>query len=391
LNKADRQRRVLSVSSGRADIGILAPVWEAISNCSDLDLHVALTGMHMAADATATPVFPANATVHRGGRDIGGRGGAEAAAAMAEIQVFAGNLIDRLVPDMLFVVGDRLDMIPFAIAGLPFNVPIIHLHGGEITEGAIDDRIRHAISKLSHLHCVSSQSARERLLAMGEPAERIVVTGAPGIDSLIKTRIIARDEFLHSLAIPDTGRFRLSTIHPETNATDPLAPVNAILPALASHPAPTLFTAPNSDPAGAAVRTRICEFVEANDWAFFVDTLGSKLYANALRHASCMVGNSSSGIIEAGVFGLPVINVGDRQKGRQRGSNVIDVPNQTLAVAAAMNCIENAGDRFPTSSIYGDGKAASRIAELLRALPDRQLLVDKRPPLALRPVPADCA
>ena len=150
-------------------------------------------------------------------------------------------------------------------------------------------------------------------------------------------------------------------------AGEPLAPVEAVLAALEARPAPTLFTAPNSDPGGAEIRRRIDAFVAAHPWARFRDTLGAQLYANALRHAALMLGNSSSGIIEAGLFGLPVVNVGDRQKGRERGGNVIDVPADGASVGKALDRLGAVPERLAPSSPYGDGQAGPRVAEVLRS------------------------
>jgi len=358
--------RILSVSSSRADVGILMPVWRSLVSRSDVELHLFLTGMHQAAGAPTVAGLPDQALVHRGGADLGGTSGSAAAEAMASIAAAAGDVIAAIRPLVILVVGDRLDMLPSATASLPFSLPLVHLHGGEITEGAIDNRIRHAISKLAHWHCVATVGARERLIGMGELAETIEVTGAPGLDTLRATPVLSRAEFLNRVALPVAPAFRLITVHSETNATDPLAPVNATLEALAARPAPTLFTAPNSDPGGAEVRRRIESFCRAHESSFFVDTLGSILYPNALRHASVMLGNSSSGVIEAGMFGLPVINVGDRQKGRERGANVIDVSNDPAAVLGALDRVTADGVRVARGTPYGDGAAAPRVAAILR-------------------------
>lgn len=179
--------RVLSVSSSRADVTILRSVWQALAARHDCEPHVLLTGMHQTATAAGIGSLPANITVHRGGTDLGGRGGAEAAAAMADITRDAARLMADIRPDVVLLVGDRLDMIPAALAALPFNLPLAHLHGGEITEGAVDDRLRHALTKLSHIHLAASADAAKRIAAMGEEARRIHLTGAPALDTLLAT------------------------------------------------------------------------------------------------------------------------------------------------------------------------------------------------------------
>jgi UDP-hydrolysing UDP-N-acetyl-D-glucosamine 2-epimerase len=367
--------RILSISSSRADVGILLPVWRALSASAGCELHVLLTGMH--APSTSKIAVPPGVRVHRGGADLGGAAPENAAAAMASILSHAGRVFAEVRPDAVLVIGDRLDMIPAALAAVPFNLPLAHLHGGEITEGALDDRLRHAISKLAHLHLVSTPAARHRLLAMGEEEWRIHVTGAPGLDSLCAAPTLTRRAFLEAVGFdgePSNGCLRLVTVHPETNADDPLAPLRAVLAALDARPGSTLFTAPNSDPGGSVMREMIATFVAARGWARYRETLGPELYPNALRHADVMVGNSSSGLIEAALFGLVVINVGDRQKGRESGPNVIHVRATAEAVSGALAALGAKPARINAESLYGDGMSGPRVAAtLLGALASPEL------------------
>ncbi len=358
--------RVVSVSSSRADVGPLSAVWQAL-DARDVDLHIVLTGMHMAAGAPKAAPIPTRASVHRCGADIGGRADGAAADALGSITTGCGRLYDELRPDAVLVLGDRLDMAPAALATTLFDIPLAHVHGGEITEGAIDDRIRHAVTLLADLHLVSSKAAAERVARMRGRDGGIIITGAPGLDTLLGASVLDRARFLKASGldrIAGSDRFfRLVTVHPETASGDPLAPLRAVLSALDAHPMPTLLTAPNSDPGGAEMKRIVAEWSAARPWVRSVDTLGSLLYPNALRHADLMIGNSSSGVIEAGLFGLPVVDVGDRQKGRERGRNVISAEPTVAAVLAAMataSRLERIAD-----SRYGDGHAADRIAQAL--------------------------
>ena len=355
-------------------------MWRALAAKPDCELHIMLTGMHC--KAAAAVEVPKGAIAHSGGADLGGSAAGEATAAMAAILRAAGDVLTRVSPDVVLVIGDRLDMLPAAVAALPFNCPIAHLHGGEVTSGAIDDRVRHALTKFAHVHFVSSETARARLIAMGEDEARIHVTGAPGLDTLLAAPFVSREEFCAAVGFDGIGAdaaIRLVTVHPETNSPDPLAPLTAVLGALDARPGPVLITAPNSDPGGKEMLTNIEAFCAKRPDARFFDTLGAKLYASALRYAAVMAGNSSSGIIEAGLFGLPVIDVGDRQKGRDHDANVTHVANDRDAVIAALDSIRP-GARYPSSSPYGDGHAAPRIADLLTQLPPRPALLNKPAP-----------
>ncbi|MBM3584958.1 MAG: UDP-N-acetylglucosamine 2-epimerase (hydrolyzing) [Alphaproteobacteria bacterium] len=368
--------RILSVTSSRADVGILLPVWEALAARHDIELHVLATGMHCAPDAPDPPI-PAAAARHIGGADLGGGAGRDAASAMVACAQAVSDLLARMRFDCMLVIGDRLDMLPAAFAATPYNVPIAHLHGGELTLGAIDDRARHAMSKLSHLHFASGREAAVRLACMGEEPWRILVTGAPGLDTLARVPAMLAADFAAALSLPFADGFVLATVHPETNAPNSAAPMRAVLDALDASDAPILFTAPNSDPGGLALRAMIEAFLVDHPKAAFRETLGPVLYPNALRHAVVMLGNSSSGLIEAGFFGLPVIDVGGRQTGRGSGGNVRHVSADAAAVRAALEAVLRARARHARETPYGDGHAAPRIACALARLPERERLLRK--------------
>jgi UDP-hydrolysing UDP-N-acetyl-D-glucosamine 2-epimerase len=360
--------RLVSVSSSRADISILRPVWEAIIAAGNMDLHVFLTGMHQAAGAPDAGV-PDGVEVHRGGADMGGH--AETAAqAMGAIISATGEVLADLRPDAMFIVGDRLDMAPVALAALPFNLPIAHLHGGEVTKGAVDNDIRYMLSQVANLHLVSNEFARERLLNKGIDPSQIIITGAPGLDTLVGAPRIAANEFANEVGMPPDRPFALLTIHPETANADLLAPLNACLEGIRSWDGAVLVTAPNSDPAAAELRRVLEGEAAAQPSWTFVDTLGGRLYPNALRHAAFMLGNSSSGIIEAGLFGLPVIDVGRRQEGRESGPHVTHVENDGRAVADAIAGLcdgRAAPRRYDAGTLYGDGGSGPRIATALQS------------------------
>ena len=312
------------------------------------------------------PELPVGINIHRTGHDMGGDVGHAASDAIASIMESSGRLLDDMRPDGIIVLGDRLDMIPAAIAALSLNIPIIHIHGGEVTLGAVDDRVRNAVSQFAQLHCVSTTTARNRLLNMGIAEQSIVVTGAPGIDTLLSVPVMSRHDFLNAVdpggQLPKDGAFILATVHPETASSNPLLPMEVVLESLQSLKVPTLFTGTNSDPGGAEMRRMLSRWIPSRPWIAFKDTLGQHLYANALRSASLMVGNSSSGIIEAGVFGLPVVNVGERQKGRESGRNVSHVVNDASNVSSAIEQVLQTGRRI-TDMTYGSGAAGAAIAQ----------------------------
>jgi len=368
--------RVLSVSSSRADVGLLKPVWRALASRKTVELHILATGMYAGEEFQDVPASIA-ATLHRAGEDMGGQTGFAAARSMAASAVAAAEIFDRFEFDCILVTGDRLDMIPAAFAALPYNIPLAHLHGGELTYGAIDDRVRHAMTKMSHLHFVSGVDAAERLARMGEEPWRIRITGAPGLEALAAAPSLSAAEFAGKLNLPFDSEFLIVTVHPETNSADPEAPMRAVLAALEEAGTRALITAPNADPHGLKLRALLDRWLPGRPQVAFRDTLGTELYANALRHAVAMVGNSSSGLIEAGVFGLPVINVGTRQQGRAAGDNVQHVANDANAIVRALRELLKSRKRFAAGSPYGDGHAGERIAAVLAELPERRRLLEK--------------
>lgn len=374
--------RLLIVSSSRADVGILSPVWNGLAASGKVETHVLLTGMHMSNDFFARSHLPEGLVVHKQGKDIMGTDAATAAASMGEIARDCATLYEKITPDIILLTGDRLDMFPAAMASTPFNIPLAHLHGGEVTLGSIDERLRHAMTKLSHLHFAATPESAQRICSMGEEPWRIHVTGAPGLDTLRSVEALDRPALMKALGFKTDlhAPLRLVGLHPETNGYNPLAPMEAVLEALdVLPPTPTLFTAPNSDPGGHAMRNQIESFVETRSWAIFEDTLESVIYANSLRHAAIFIGNSSSGIIEAPLFSLPFLNVGSRQQGRLQGENVLNRPNNADEISAAILKIlkQPRPNAAEGQSPYGDGCSAPRIAEVLESLPARETLLNK--------------
>lgn len=371
-------RHIAVVSSNRADLSILGRLLEALDADPQTRLSILATGMHRIDQQYLREAVPLQSDVCLFGAELGS-GAAGAAGSMGRILSECAAVLDQARPDMVIVSGDRLDMAPVAMAVVPFNIPLMHLHGGELTYGAVDDRLRHAMTKLAHVHCTATQSAANRIAAMGEEPWRIHVTGAPALDSLLAVPAMEEEEFLDAAGIADAAGLRLVTVHPETNSDEPLAPARTVFAALEScGPAPTIICAPNSDPGGDAIRDMIAAFVKRHSWALMRETLGTALYANAMRRAAVMVGNSSSGLLEAGLFGLPAVNVGGRQDGRERGANVIDVPAEENAVAAALRNAVRQPRPVSGTTPYGDGRAVERIMNVIRNLPDRRRLLSKQ-------------
>jgi GDP/UDP-N,N'-diacetylbacillosamine 2-epimerase (hydrolysing) len=378
-------RTIGVVTVGRSDYGHLRPVLAAVRAAPDLTLQLFVAGMHLSprfgqtVDAIVADGWPITARVEM----------LEASDTPEAVGVSIGRGVGGFSrvyaerrPDLLVVLGDRFEMLAAAAAALPFALPVTHLHGGEASEGAIDNQIRHAITKLSHLHLVSADAHARRVEAMGEERWRIHTVGAPGLDRVRTTRLLSRDELARRLGLPATARWLIVTYHPVTlEYRETAAHVDALVAALEKTDASLLVTYPNADTAGSTIIERLEEFAGRCARVRLVRNLGDDLYLSMLAAADAMVGNSSSGLIEAPSFALPVVNVGRRQQGRLRGANVLDVGDTTdeilvgLEAALAPGARERLrGERNP----YGDGHAAERIVRVLREVELGPRLVVKR-------------
>jgi len=291
-----------------------------------------------------------------------------------------GNRLEWYRPDGLLIVGDRFETAAAALAATVARVPIAHLHGGEETAGAFDNALRHAITKLAHLHLVSHEEHARRVIAMGEDPAIVHVVGAPALDNLHRDDLATREELEQHLGIALVRPVVLVTLHPATLGGAPEVEVAAMLEAMDRVPATYVITLPNVDPGGAVIREKLVAASE-RPGRRAVEALGERRYFGLLRVAEAMLGNSSSGIIEAPVVRLPAINIGDRQKGRLRAGNVLDVPADAGAIAAALaHALDRTfRDTLPERGPFGDGQSAPRIVELLAAW---------KPSLVKRPIPA---
>ena len=236
------------------------------------------------------------------------------------------QVFSRWRPDILIVLGDRFEMHAIALAALPFKIPIAHLSGGELTEGAIDDVLRHSLTKLSHLHFVSTQEYAHRVIQLGEEPWRVVVSGEPGLDNVRTLKLLSRSEIEARFEVQIDRPFLLVTYHPVTLEYEQTEwQIGELLAALLETRLPVIFTWPNADTGNRIIRAKLEQFVAANSSSRLVANFGMQAYFSVMNLAAAMVGNSSSGIVEAASFQLPVVNVGTRQHGRVRARNVIDV------------------------------------------------------------------
>ncbi len=281
----------------------------------------------------------------------------------------------RLRPDILVVLGDRYEMMTAAQAAMVAKIPIAHIHGGERTEGAIDEAIRHSITKMSHMHFVSTEEYRRRVIQLGEQPDAVYNFGAIGIDNIRKLELMSRDELEQSLRFSFGEQTFLLTYHPVTlNKMSPKYAFEQVLEALSAFPdAKLIITKSNADPNNSVINEMIDRYAAANpNRVLAVHSLGQVRYLSAVKHCNVVIGNSSSGIIEVPVLKRPTVNIGDRQKGRVMGPSIINVPEDKDEIIGAIRkalsepfreVVEN------SESVYGEGNASVRIKDTLKRYP----------------------
>jgi UDP-N-acetylglucosamine 2-epimerase (non-hydrolysing) len=377
-------RTIGVVTVGRSDYGLLRPILRRIQDDRTLNLALFVGGMHCYPNSAATvsqieaDKFPIAARVDALPR---GDAPADIAKAMGEGVSGFAHCFARIRPDILLVLGDRFEMHAAALAALPFKIPVAHVHGGEITEGAFDDALRHSITKLSHLHFASAERYAQRLIQMGEEPWRVIVSGAPGLDDIQAMTLLEPKEIERQFGLTMSPPPLLVTFHPVTLEYEQTeSQTRHLLDAIALAGIPPVFTLPNADTNNGTIIRLVREFVRTNASARIVENFGTRAYFSMMALCAAMVGNSSSGIIEAASFNLPVVNVGTRQKGRIRGANVIDVGYETQDVLRGIRAAADPEFRASLNGLknpYGAGNASAVILDRLKSVPLDEKLVKK--------------
>lgn len=379
-------RSVAVVSVGRSDFGLYEPILEAIAGEPALDLRLMVSGAHFDPryGPTVREVEAAGYAFEDGlAMHPEGDGPAAVADALGRgVQAFAAAFARRR-PDLLVLLGDRSEMLAPAVAALPWNIPLVHLYGGKVTEGAIDERVRHALTKMAHLHFVSCRTYADRVRQMGEEAWRVFDVGLAGLDRIHRHPRAGRAALCAELGLDAAQPFLLATFHPVT--LEPAAQdgqVAAFLEALEASGLAVVATYPNADAGNARIAAALEGFAARRpDRVRLLRHAGTRLYFDLLAHAAAMVGNSSSGVSEAPSFRLPVVNIGSRQDGAVKAANVIDVGYGAGDILAGIRRATDAAFREGLRELrnpYGAGDASRRIVAALRDIPIDDRLLRKK-------------
>tara|TARA_B100001250_G_C19695774_1_gene742450 strand:+ start:16 stop:1179 length:1164 start_codon:yes stop_codon:yes gene_type:complete len=378
-------KNIAVITVARSDYSILRPILSEIEESDELNLVLYVTGMHLSSEYGLT-----DGEITDDGFSIAKRieildksnSPTGIAKSISNGVLKFSKIYSQSQPDFLLVMGDRFEMYAATIAAIPFNIPIAHIHGGEVSFGAFDDVIRHSITKLSHLHFVSTEEYYKRVIQLGEEPWRVTISGAPALDNLNNFSLLTINDLSKKYALDLDEPPIVVTFHPTTrefkNTQDDAI---ALLDALKMTGKNIIFTYPNADTSSKIIIDLINNFCSNYNKSKAIRSLGPLGYYSLLNHAAMMVGNSSSGIIEAASFKLPVVNIGNRQKGRACGKNVIHSSNNKDDILNAINTASSLEFRKSIKdicNIYSQKNSAKRIInKIIQARIDNNFISKK--------------
>ena len=380
------KRKICIVTGTRAEYGLLYWLMREIQSDPGLELQIIATGMHLSPEfgLTYKKIEEDEFTINEKVEMLLSSDTPIGIAKSVGLGVIGfADVLARLQPDIMVVLGDRFETLAAVQAAMIARIPIAHIHGGETTEGAIDEAIRHAITKMSHFHFTAAEPYRRRIIQLGEAPERVMNYGAPGLDNIKKFKLLNRAAFEKAIKF-DLGRMSfLVTYHPVTlSNTNPAQSFKELTNALDQFPeAKIIFTKANADAAGRTINYNIDKYVEQNPQRAKVFTsMGQLLYLSAVKNADIVIGNSSSGIVEAPSFRKPTVNIGQRQQGRLKADSIIDCAENKQAIIAAIK--KGLSPEFKnvlkiTKNPYGSGNASLKIKEYLKKASLENILMKK--------------
>ena len=370
-------RKICVVTGSRAEYGLLRWVMQGIRDSVDLQLQVVATGMHLSPEFGLTfreidnDGLPIDRKVEM---LLSSDTPSGVAKSMGLGMIGFADALEQLRPDLMLVLGDRFEIFSAVAAAMVARIPVAHLHGGETTEGAFDEAIRHSITKMSHMHFVAAEEYRKRVIQLGEDPSRVFLVGGLGIDNIKKLRLLERAELEKSLNFALGVKSLLVTFHSATlenvNAAYQMGELLAALEDMSD--TQLVFTMPNADTGGRALIEMVEEFVVGHGNARAYTSLGQLRYLSCLQHVDGVVGNSSSGLLEVPSFKKGTVNIGDRQRGRLKADSVIDCEPDRQSIMQAIRRLYSPQFQAALNGVrnpYGEGGAAGKIVEILRTHP----------------------
>ncbi len=374
------KRNICVISSSRADYNHLHILMKKLQTSKRFELSIIATGMHTLKEYGNTlreiidDGFKVNEVIKSYQRDTSKK---SIVLSLSEQLKKAYSSIQRIKPDLIVVLGDRYDMYPLVLASHIMNIPIAHFHGGEVTSGVLDDGIRHSISKLSHLHFVAHNDFKKRLIKMGEDKKNIYNCGSLGVDAINDLKYQNKKVVLSKYKIPIDKKYLVICVHPETIKGNNKDLINNTLSSLNKfNNFHKVFTYPNSDPDSNTILKIILKYIKSNNDSQIIKSLGRYDFLHLLKYSECLIGNSSSGIVECPILGTPTVNIGKRQSGRPRSSSIFDTtPNVRNIVKSTLLAIKYKGKKI--SPKYVGKNSIGKVLKVFSSV-NLETLVNKR-------------
>jgi GDP/UDP-N,N'-diacetylbacillosamine 2-epimerase (hydrolysing) len=371
------RRKICVVTATRAEYGLLTPLMKRIRDDAELELQIIVTGMHLSPEFGLTykaveEEFFINKKIEM---LLSSDTPVAISKSMGLAQISFVEAYDQLMPDIIIVLGDRYELIPIVSSAMIMNIPIAHISGGEITEGAQDDAIRHSITKMSHLHFTATEIYRKRVIQLGEQPERVFAVGEAGLDNIFDLTLLTKEAFEKSIGFSLNKKNILVTFHPVTlEQGNAKAQCQALLDAIDTlKETHIIFTKANSDADGRLINTMLEDYVQQHsNKAVLFTSLGQLRYLSALQFVDAVVGNSSSGLVEAPSFKIGTINIGNRQKGRIKAKSVIDCTIEADAICKAFDTLYSKTFQKQLKDLknpYGNGDSSIKIKNILKSFP----------------------
>ncbi|MBI3638993.1 MAG: UDP-N-acetylglucosamine 2-epimerase (hydrolyzing) [Thaumarchaeota archaeon] len=378
-------KRKIAVTTGtRAEYGILRPILQAISSSRKLELFLIVTGTHLSKKYGLTIN-----EIKKDGFKIYAKidnmpkidSNYFMATSLGKGIIAFSKIFYKLQPDINLILGDRDEMLASAIAAYHMNIPNAHIHGGDRSQGGIDEYNRHAITKMSNIHFAATKKSYQRIIKMGENPKNVFLTGSPNIDAIMDEDITSKQLLEKKYPFAFNGNEILLLQHPVTTETElSKLQISATLDAIVKIKRPTIAIAPNSDAGNRAIFENLRLYSQKYEFINVYPTVPRNDYLGMIKYCGVLIGNSSSGVIEASYFNTPVVNIGIRQKGREKGNNVTDVPdgNVDSIYRAILRALQMRKRKFINSYIYGRGKASKKIVLCLEKINLNKNLIQKQ-------------
>lgn len=379
-------KTITVLTATRAEYGLLCPIIKALKGCEEFNVKLVVTGTHLSPEFGLT-----YREILNDGLEIDKKieilMSSDSPSAISKSMGLAmmgfADYFSDAKPDALMVLGDRYETLAVCCAAMNERIPVIHLYGGETTEGAIDEAARHCITKMSYLHLTSTKQYRKRVIQLGENPERVISVGSIGVENIRNKKLMSREALEQSIKFLLDKPYAVVTYHPVTlEEKGSKEQFQQLLSAMdEKKDMKFIFTKSNADADGRVINHMIDEYASTHDNTIAFESLGAERYLSALKYAAMVIGNSSSGLVEAPSFGIPTINIGDRQKGRLKAESVIDCAPESVSILNAVNKAmskEFASVAKAAVNPYGDGNTSSRIVMAIKNMMKQDIDLKKK-------------